>query len=237
MSWSEHNVQLPLAIKVSESASFDNFIGADDFMQDSLRQLASVDAAAVVYLWGSSGSGKSHLLQAVCQQLGETGKSAAYLPLEELVQYPPSMLEGMDALPVICVDDLQVIANNASWQQGLFHLFNQVHAQGGRLLFSATASPRELGLELQDLVSRLQWGPVFHLRVLDDEQKMDVLKLRARERGLELEDEPARYLLSRFPRDLNALFEVLDTLDAASMIRQRRITIPFIRDVFSGKSI
>jgi DnaA family protein len=104
------------------------------------------------------------------------------------------------------------------------------------MLFAATASPAELGLSLADLVSRLQSGPVFHVPVLDDEQKIQALRLRARQRGLELENEPAKYLLNRFPRDLNALFEVLDTLDAQSLVKQRRITIPFIREVFSDKS-
>lgn len=228
-------MQLPLDIKLSEAASFENFVGADEFLLNSLSELSKQNAQTVLTLWGVVGSGKSHLLQAVCQQAGEAGQSAAYLPMAELLQYPVSMLEGMELLPVICVDDLQEIVTHQEWQQGLFHLFNQVYERGGRLLFAATASPRELGLELQDLVSRLEWGPVFHLQVLTDEKKLEVMKLRARQRGLELETEPARYLLNRFPRDLNALFEVLDTLDTASMVSQRRITIPFIREVFSNR--
>jgi len=235
MSVTEGHVQLPLAIPINESANFENFIAADDFLIDSLRQLVNEKKFAVIYLWGASGSGKSHLLQAACQHLGESSESATYLPLIELLQYPVSMLDGMQNMPVVCVDDLQAISHNSQWQQGLFHLFNQVYERGGRLLFSATASPRELGIDLQDLVSRLEWGPVFHLQSLQDEQKIEVLQLRARQRGLELDIEPAKYLLNRFPRDLNALFAVLDTLDTASLIKQRRITIPFIREVFSNQ--
>ena len=108
-----------------------------------------------------------------------------------------------------------------------------------RTLPSAAGAPPILqGTEglLADLVSRLQSGPVFHVPVLADEQKIEALKLRARQRGLELDKEPAQYLLNRFPRDLNALFEVLDRLDQESLVKQRRITIPFIREVFADKA-
>jgi len=230
-------MQLPLAIQISDSASFENFLSPDDaFLVASLEKLAVEDSRAVMYLWGASGSGKTHLLQAVCRLASEANALASYLPLAELISHPVAMLEGMENIAVICVDDLQYLRDNPDWQQGLFNLFNRVYEQGGRMLFAATASPVELGLSLADLQSRLQSGPVFHVPVLTDEQKIEALKLRARQRGLELDNEPAQYLLNRFPRDLNALFEVLDRLDQESLIKQRRITIPFIREVFADKA-
>ncbi len=229
-------MQLPLAIQISEAASLENFLcPSDDFLIASLRQLAVEDSRAVTYLWGASGSGKTHLLQAVCRQAGLSNQLSAYLPLAELSTYPPTMLEGMESAAVICVDDVQMLHAKPEWQQALFNLFNRVYEQGGRMLFAATASPTELDLSLADLVSRLQSGPVFQVSVLSDELKLEALQLRARQRGLVLEQEPAKYLLNRFPRDLNALFEVLDKLDQASLIKQRRITIPFIREVFAGR--
>jgi DnaA family protein len=230
-------MQLPLAIQISDSASFENFLCPDDaFLIASLEKLAVEDSRAVIYLWGASGSGKTHLLQAVCRQASEANMLASYLPLAELISLPVAMLEGMESMAVICVDDLQYLRDNPDWQQGLFNLFNRVYEQGGRMLFAAMASPAELDLSLADLQSRLQSGPVFHVPVLTDERKIEALKLRARQRGLELDNDPAKFLLNRFPRDLNALFEVLDRLDQESLIKQRRITIPFIREVFSDKA-
>jgi DnaA family protein len=227
-------MQLPLAIQISESASFENFLCPDDaFLIASLEKLAVEDSHTVMYLWGASGSGKTHLLQAVCRQASQANELASYLPLAELISHPTAMLEGMENIPVICIDDLQCLQGHADWETALFNLFNRVFEQGGRMLFAATASPAELGLGLADLVSRLQSGPVFQVSVLADEQKIEALKLRARQRGLILDNEPAKYLLNRFPRDLNALFEVLDKLDQESLIKQRRITIPFIREVFT----
>ena len=230
-------MQLPLAIHLNEAASFGNFINpGDDFVLATLEQLASVESRAVIYLWGTPGCGKTHLLQAVCRQAGQANTRTSYLPMAELIDYPTAMLEGMEDNALICIDDLQSVSDRPDWQQALFNLFNRVYEQGGRMLFAATASPAELGLSLADLVSRLQSGPVFHIAELDDDRKIEALRLRARQRGLELDGEPARYLLNRFPRDLNALFDVLDTLDQESLIKQRRITIPFIREVFAGRS-
>jgi DnaA family protein len=88
-------------------------------------------------------------------------------------------------------------------------------------------------VQLPDLRSRLVWGPVFQLQVLPDAKKREALQLRAQLRGLELPENVADYLLSHYPRDLFGLFARLDQLDTAAMALQRKLTIPFIKTVFS----
>jgi DnaA-homolog protein len=68
------------------------------------------------------------------------------------------------------------------------------------------------------------------LRELDDEGRIEALRLRAAQRGLELPYDTSEYLLKRVPRDLRSLFDILDELDEASLVAQRRLTIPFIRE-------
>ena len=227
-------MQIPLAIQINTSASFDNFVYPDEpFVLDSLKQFATGAGEQVIYLWGKAMSGKTHLLQAVCQLAAQNMVSVTYIPLSELIQHSSDVLGGMEEFPVICIDDLQVIKDKPDWQLAIFNLFNCVKDNGGRLLFSALASPKNLGLSLDDLVSRLEWGPVFNLQSINDDQKAEVIQLRAQQRGLELDMDTARYMLNRFPRNLNILFEMLDKLDTESLIKQRRITIPFIREVFA----
>jgi len=229
-------MQLPLAIQINEHVSFDNFIYPDEpFLIESLKQFANGQGETAIFLWGKTASGKSHLLQAVCQLAAQHHEPVTCLPMSELIQYTPDVLAGMEGFPVVCIDDLQVLKDRADWQLAIFNLFNRVKDGGGRLLFSATASPKKLGLSLNDLVSRLEWGPVFNLQPINDEQKIEAIKLRAQQRGLELETDTARYMLNRFPRNLDALFEMLDKLDTESLIRQRRITIPFVREVFNNE--
>jgi len=72
---------------------------------------------------------------------------------------------------------------------------------------------------------------VFQLRPLDEQERHAALQLRARLRGLELPDETWHWLRKRFPRDMRTLYQLLDTLDEAALAAQRRLTVPFIRDV------
>ncbi|TLY95649.1 MAG: hypothetical protein E6K44_02090 [Gammaproteobacteria bacterium] len=72
---------------------------------------------------------------------------------------------------------------------------------------------------------------MFQLRVLDKHEQQAALQLRARLRGFELPAETLLWLQRRFPRDMRSLYALLDTLDEAALAAQRRLTIPFIREV------
>lgn len=225
-------MQLPLAIQLSTNLNFENFVCPDnDFFLSTLKLLASDKGESVVYLWGVKGCGKTHLLHAVCQYAAAKDLSVNYLPLAEMIEYPVDVLAGMEDYAIICIDDMNILVDYPEWQQAVFNLYNRVRDKKGRMLFSAISNPKELGLSLNDLVSRMEWGVVFHLQELNDKQKIKALKMRASLRGLELNDDVAAYVLKHFARDSDFLFKLLDHLDRQSLISKRRITIPFIKDV------
>ncbi|NOY65786.1 MAG: DnaA regulatory inactivator Hda [Gammaproteobacteria bacterium] len=225
-------MQLPLAIQLNTSLNFENFVCPDDeFFLATLKQFASGTGESVVYLWGAKGCGKTHLLHAVCQHAAATDLSVNYLPLAEMINYPVDVLEGLEDYAIICIDDMNALVAHPEWQQAIFNLYNRVRENKGRMLFSAITSPKDLGLSLNDLVSRMEWGVVFHLRELNDKQKNQAFKMRASLRGLELNDDVADYVLKHFARDSDTLFRLLDHLDRQSLISKRRITIPFIKNV------
>jgi DnaA family protein len=220
--------QLPLGIGLKDGATFENFYPAgNELVLQALQQ----GDDAMLYLWGAGGSGKSHLLQALCHATAAIGHSPVYLPLQELVSLSPALLEGLEQQALIAVDDIQVVAGLSQWEEGLFHLYNRVRDSGHRLVVSATSAPAGLALALPDLASRLGWGPVFQLSALTDMDKRLALQLRAHRRGLEMGDEVAGYLLRRCPRDMDSLFNLLNRLDQASLVAQRRLTIPFVRQL------
>jgi DnaA family protein len=186
----------------------------------------------VIYLWGESGSGISHLLQSVCQSAEAAGRSFQYLPLAALLSADPhSTFEGLEQLDLVCIDDLQLLEQQPHWQTALFHLYNRVKECGGRLLLGCRQSPNGLSLQLADLLSRLQWALIFHLHPLDDRNKLAALRQRSRLRGFDLPEEVAQYILHRAPRDTGALFAYLEQLDRASLMAKRKITIPFVKQV------
>jgi len=87
---------------------------------------------------------------------------------------------------------------------------------------------------MPELTTRLAWGPVIALRALDDEARIAAFQQRATARGLDLPDETARYLLVRVQRNMVQLDALLDRLDTASLAAQRKLTVPFVREVLAA---
>ncbi|GLX80103.1 DnaA regulatory inactivator Hda [Thalassotalea insulae] len=189
------------------------------------------DSVKGFYLFGLTGVGKSHLLHASCAYAQELGLSSVCLSFSELQQLSVAVLDGLETIDVICLDDVQLIADNAQWQQAVFDLFNRVFEHNKKIIITGDKSVNQLGLTLPDLGSRLSWGLVEQLKPLSDEEKLTAIQFRAQQRGLLLSEEVARFLLTRLSREMNSLLDALDKLDKASIREQRRITIPFIKQV------
>lgn len=227
--------QLPLRLQLRDDARFDNFFpeGNESAFRAIQSQVTEHPLDNFMYLWGSSGSGTSHLLQACCFHGDAAGIASFYLSLSEVVDYGPEVLESLDSMDLLCIDELELLAGKTDWEQSLFHLFNRLRDQGKRLVVAANQSPAELPVGLPDLLSRLRSGLCFQLHVLSDEGKCQALIQRANLRGLQLNEEAAYYILSRHSRDTGALLNALDQLDEASLKEQRKLTIPFIKSVFN----
>ncbi len=156
---------------------------------------------------------------------------AGYFPLRELGALGVGVLEGLPQLDCLCLDDLDTVLGNAEWERMLFGILREIEERGARLITAAASPPALVKWSLADLGSRLSASSVFQLRALDEPEQREALKLRAHTRGFELPDETARWLQRRFPRDMRTLYELLDALDEAALVAQRRLTVPFIRSV------
>ncbi len=220
--------QLPLGITLRDNAAFENyFSGGNGEALFALQQCAEGMGEQFIYLWGAQGTGKSHLLQAVCKTAG----GAVYLPLSEKESMTPEMLDGLETMDIVCIDDIDRIAGDEVWETQIFNLFNRIRDTGHRLIISGSAKPTDVKINLPDLVSRLAWGLTLHLQQLNDDDKLSALQLRAGKRGFDLPDNVGRYLLNHNTRDLSSLFDLLDHLDEASLAAQRKLTIPFVKEV------
>jgi DnaA family protein len=221
--------QLALGVRLRADAVFESFWpGPNAEIVAALRCPGPVP----LWLWGASGSGKTHLLQAVCAAAGSAAFAApaAYFPLTRPPALPPEALAGFERTPVLCIDDVDAVAGDLGWERALFRLFNEAAELRTRLVFAAAAPPRQPDWRLEDWGSRAAACVVYQLRELDDDGRIEALRLRAAQRGLQLPYETSEYLLKRMPRDMRSLFDILDQLDEASLVAQRRLTIPFIRD-------
>jgi DnaA family protein len=196
--------QLPLAISPRPQPAFDNFVAGPN--AEALARVRSLAAGTpgerILYLWGESGSGRSHLL-------GAAGRTNPALVL---------------------ADDVQRLG--AAEQHALFLAINEAREGGPAVLAAGDQPPANLALR-PDLKSRLAWGLVYQLLPLSDSDKARHLKTLAGARGLLLSDEVALYLLARLPRDMASLDAVMEVLDRYSLMRQRTLTLPLVREALS----
>jgi DnaA family protein len=223
--------QLPLGVRLPDRAVFASFLPARNREAlEHVTRLAEGGGGGVAWLCGPAGCGKSHLLQAACARASEKLRTA-YVPLGELAPLGPEILEGLRSLDFLCLDDVELIAGKLEWERAWFGVVREVEDSGSRLLVAAQSPPALLRWSLPDLGSRLAASAVFQLRALDEQEQREALQLRARLRGFELPEETARWLQRRVPRDMRTLYGILDTLDEAALVAQRRLTVPFIRSV------
>jgi DnaA family protein len=224
--------QLTLPLQLQDNANFANFFaGENQLLLDYLKQFIRGQHDYYLYLWGHSGVGCSHLLQACCQDALEQGLTAVYIPLAYIKDFKASMLVGLETVSLVCLDDIQNIAANTEWEEAVFHLYNRIMTAQNHLLIAGHSVPAELNIQLPDLSSRLASGVVTQIQTLTDEEKIMALQMRAKLRGFDLPHEVAEFLLHRFPRNFSILFDALEKMDKASLSAQRKLTVPFIKKV------
>lgn len=214
--------QPALALRPSELMTLDNFQTSDAGLKPAIEQ------ADHLYLWGGSGCGKSHLLQALVLRSIKAGERAIWMPLAQYAQGGAPTLDALQDCALIALDDLEQLRHNRPLQETLVHTYN---SGGARIAVSAACPPARLGLPLADLQSRLQRFLVLQLRELGEQDKYRLIMRRAASRGIRLDEPVLRYLLNRESRDMHRLLGCLERLDAASLSSKRKLTIPLIKEV------
>lgn len=228
--------QMPLALRYPPDQRFDSFVAAPSGALAQLHALAERPGADWLFLAGPARTGKTHLALALCAAAEQAGRRAAYLPLAAAAGRVREALEALEGNDVAALDGLERLVGGRDDEIALFDFHNRARAAGMGVLYAAQAGPDDLALALPDLRSRLQQCARIALSPLDDDGRRAVLRDRAQRRGLVLEDAAIDWLLTRTDRDLGALVGLLDKLDRASLAAQRRVTVPFLRQVIGADS-
>jgi DnaA family protein len=230
--------QLLLPMRLRASSVFASYYpGGNQAALAMLQDLSRSGPSPLLFLYGAASVGKTHLLQALCARAGEQQQMASYLPLREYHHHGPELLQGAEHMAVVCLDDVSKVLADAQWNHALFKLHHQLEEQGGKLVMADTLPPAAQPFVLRDLSSRVLAGSVLRLQPLTEADQTLALQLHAQQRGLELPDEVSSYLQRRLPRDMSALCTCLDQLDLASLSAQRKLTVPFVKQVLLGSDV
>lgn len=226
--------QMALDISLSTVPSLSSFFaGPNAAAVQHLKLWAQSATRSPVptYLWGQSGSGKTHLLQAVHGALRDQAALVGWLDASRQAPVPFD-----EAWSAVVMDDVHLY--NLEQQHTAFNWFvNALTPKSGQprwVLAAGAFPPADLALR-DDLRSRLGWGHVYALQVLSDPERRAVLRQEADARGLFLSDEVMSYVLTRFSRDLSSLMQLLEHLDQYALQTQRVVSIPLIKSMLENE--
>jgi DnaA family protein len=222
--------QLALPIQEKNVPTLENFVcGRNTEALNALRGLPlRAENEILIYLWGPTGAGKTHLLRALEEQRQALGRDLVRrLDAEEGAPIPPPFPEWL------LVDNIE--KGSGDVLESLFIRWNEIREVGGALIVTGQSAPTHLALP-PELSSRLGWGQVFRLEPLNDEEKRQALKKAADQRQLPLQDDALDYLMTHTVRDLPSLMQSLEDLDDLSLSHQRAITVPLIREWLQART-
>jgi DnaA family protein len=216
--------QLALDFSTVVEPTLDNFaVGRNAELVAHLRTMALARTKERrLYLWGSPGSGRTHLVKGTLHALAAAGTPGKYVAGKAGI--------ALDAEPgrmrAVGVDDVERLSETC--QVSLFNLYNSALENGTALIVAGNAPPSRLHLR-PELKTRLASGLVYEVHGLNDAEKAQALCEHAAVRGFSLPPEVCDYLLAHVPRDMTALLAVVDTLDRYSLEAQRPVTVPLVR--------
>ena len=219
--------QLTFPWSKSNKSSFDNFFF--DPINNEIKNLLKQESDLFIY--GINQCGKSYLLQSVCNFYSKLNKSALYVPVLDVKKYGKEFIDSIENFDVICIDDIESIANEREWELAIFNLINNCLISECRLIFSSCKNPSSIEFSMEDLSSRIKKIDHIELFPVNDNKLYDAIKFIADSRSISLGEREINYLITYCKRNMSDLLKKIDDLDKLSMQLKRRITVPLIKEI------
>lgn len=198
-----------------------------------------------IYLCGTSGTGKTHLLMATAQALRTHGLSVIYVRAETFTEHVISAIRAGEMslfrnsyrnIDVLLIDDVHLFAKKWATQEEFFHTFNTLHLGGKQVILSANCLPGELQFIEPRLISRFEWGIVLPLEVNVKTDIIKILHAKAKALQFEIPAKLAEFLVDTFPSSTKAVTRALEALilrthlsESGGQLSPTQLTIPFVQ--------
>ena len=228
--------QLIFPFKADQRASFSNFFCTQDNsgLLARLDQIVNDESSHELIIDGLEGSGKSFLIQAICNELSLSQKKLAFIPMKKALNMGVEIIQNLASLDAVCIDDIQCIESNAKWEEAFFHLINECHQSQCTLIFSVTSNKSLDDLfKLPDLLSRVKRMEHMTLKSVQDQDLMEALIFNCKNLDINLAQSELEFLVKYHVRDFSILLEKIIFLDQRAGELKRKITIPLIKEILS----
>jgi chromosomal replication initiator protein len=198
-----------------------------------------------LFIYGKTGHGKTHLIQAVGNQIKKTGKKVFYVTSERFaVDYFNSLQSGSAnnfkdryrQYDVLIMDDIQFLATKEKTQEELFHLFNALHDNNKQIVFSSDQHPALLNGMEERLQSRFSQGMIVDLPAPDLESRAAILRAKAAQNSINLNDDVVDHLAQSIEGNVRELEGALNTIMCQSQLLGRTLSIDEVRTIIKNSS-
>ena len=228
--------QLIFPFQVNQKASFASFFCSPDNIElmSRLADLVVSKNADELIINGAEGSGKSFLMQAICNELSSSGKQFAFIPMNKAINMGVEIFQNLASLNAVCIDDLQLILSREEWETALFNLINECQQSNCSLIlsFGGNQSLEDI-TQLPDLLSRIKRMEFMRLQAVQDEFLNQALDFVSQQLDINLEKAELEFLLKHQTREFSILVDNLISLDKQAASLKRKITIPFIKETLN----
>ena len=222
--------QLALQIQINERASLNNFFVSknNDKTIQILKDLLNSKNGVQIFIDDLGSNGKSYLLQAICNDFSNSNNSSIYIPMHEVINLDPSILEGVSELNLICIDDVDLISKRREWEIALFNLINECYEKECLLLLSGSINKLEA---IPDLVSRIKKMEILRLEAINDDELLEATQAISKNLNIKISEKNLNYLMNNSRRDIKTIFRTLSQLEKESLERKKSIGLNLIKEV------
>ncbi|MBN2137758.1 MAG: chromosomal replication initiator protein DnaA [Sedimentisphaerales bacterium] len=238
------------ALRLHPDYTFENFVVGPS------NRLAHASCVAVsqslgntynpLFIYGSSGLGKTHLLHAVCFEAHKKSDGAViqFLSCEEFVNRFISAIEegnlpGFQSqfrtVDMLVIDDIQFLREREHSQEEFFHTFNALYNNGKQIILSGDSPPGKIPSLEERLISRFNWGLVARIDPPSYETRIAIVQKKARVRGLKISDDIAEYVARKVQANIRELEGALTTIYAIATTTGKDITLELARTALDGQ--
>lgn len=236
--------------QLNQSYNFDNFIEGDcNRLPRSAGYAVAQKPAGTAFnplvIWGGVGLGKTHLAQAIGNEIKKKFpiKTVLYVSSEKFTNQFIDALKNnavndfihfYQLIDVLIVDDIQFFANKQKTQDIFFHIFNHLHQNGKQLILTSDRPPRDLeGME-ERLLSRFKWGLSADVQVPDFETRIAILEKKMYSDGIELPREVVEFVAYNINTNIRELEGALISLLAQSSLNKKDIDLDLAKKIIKN---